>query len=166
MEKNKTKKIAFKLIPLFALMLFIAGTLNVYAWGGFGNQNNLTDVQKQTLEQARDLKQQGKFDEAQNLIKNSGIQLPERAIKNQESTKERHQNNLGIRTAIENNNYTEFKKLIADKPFTDQVNEQVFAKIVQAHNLRMGGDFEGAKTVMNEIGFKVNGWQGKGFNRN
>ncbi len=62
-----------------------------------------------------------------------------------------------IDQALTNADYTAFKKAIASKPKpTDapEITEAVFAKMVEAHKLKLAGDTIGAKKIMDELGFK------------
>lgn len=72
------------------------------------------------------------------------------------------------RTAIENNDYSAWATAVAGTPRADKVDATTFSKLVEAHSLREAGDHEGAKAIMQELGFKKpHGKHGgpRGFNR-
>lgn len=60
-----------------------------------------------------------------------------------------------VREALDNNDYNAW--VAAHKeglPMLDQVNEENFAKMVEAHELMQAGDKEGAKSIMDELGIE------------
>ena len=58
-----------------------------------------------------------------------------------------------VRNAIQNNDYEAFKEAVAkNSRMSDAVNEDNFAKLVEAHKLREQGKFEEAKEIMEELG--------------
>lgn len=62
-----------------------------------------------------------------------------------------------IDQALTNNDYAAFKAAIANKSKlanVPEINEAVFAKMVEAHKLRAAGDKEGAQKIMTDLGFK------------
>lgn len=98
------------------------------------------------MEQVRDLHEAGNHDEARDLLEESGIRFrPFMRGRN-------HEKADAVKTAIENNDYQAFAEATADAPFADNINEETFAKLVEAHNLREAGDHEGAKAIMEELG--------------
>jgi len=75
--------------------------------------------------------------------------------------KEEHQaRHEAARTALENNDYAAWVNAHVGTPMANTVDEATFAKLVEAHRLHEAGDHEGARTIMEEIGFK--GPHGKG----
>jgi uncharacterized protein (DUF305 family) len=81
--------------------------------------NNLTDSQKQVLEQAKTLREQGKFEEAKKLIENAGIKMPERAGKGMGHGKEGmgpHGDKKQIEEAIISGNFSTFQNLASTSP--------------------------------------------------
>lgn len=64
---------------------------------------------------------------------------------------------LEIKRAIASGDYEAFQNLIADAPFTVDVDEETFAKMVEAHTLMEEGEIEGAREIMNELGFPMRG---------
>lgn len=152
--KNTTK------ISVLAMALLIGGigVTSAYA-GNFGQRQGrlLSDEQQQVFDQIRELRQNGNYEDAQELAQDSGFGIGFRGRMGM-----RMENREEIRTAVENNDYGAYKELIADRPFADDIDEEVFAKIVEAHNLRMNGDYDGAREIREEIGF---GFGGRGYGR-
>lgn len=146
--------------------LVLGGVLiasNAYAFG-LGTSPSLTEEQKNVLQEARELRESGDREGAQELLKNIGVDL--KALRadrklHKEEMKKKHDE---IKTAILNNDYNLFKELTADAPIKDGVTKEIFAKMVEAHQLRESGDMEGAKEIMKEIGFNQNhhGHHGEG----
>lgn len=105
---------------------------------------NLTDEQKQVIEQVKELRESGEHEQAHALAQEAG--LPQKGP---------HMKNRGeIKEAIANADYEAFQALTADAPVKFNVDEETFAKMVEAHTLREAGDHEGAREIMEEIGVK------------
>ena len=68
---------------------------------------------------------------------------------------------LEIKSAIASGDYEAFQNLIADAPFTVDVDEETFAKMVEAHTLMEDGDIEGTHEIMDELGFPMRGPHGQ-----
>ena len=59
-----------------------------------------------------------------------------------------------VRDAVESNDYEAFVEAVEGTPMADVIDsEDDFTKLVEAHSLREAGDYEGAKTIMEELGF-------------
>ena len=67
----------------------------------------------------------------------------------------RNENREEIHEAFENNDYQTFKEITSDAPFSDQITEEIFEKIAEAHELRQSGDHEGAKGIMESLGIDL-----------
>ncbi len=59
-----------------------------------------------------------------------------------------------IHTLIESGDYEAFKTLTAGHPFGEEITQEQFTKLQEAHRLRASGDHEGARAIMDELGFK------------
>ncbi len=72
-------------------------------------------------------------------------------------------------TAVENNDYAAWVSAVEGGPRADQVDATTFSKLVEAHNLRESGDHDGARVIMQDLGFKGgpgnHGGQHEGHNR-
>lgn len=71
--------------------------------------------------------------------------------------KDKQNHKQAFNAALENNNYTAFKALLANtknKPNTPEITEAIFAKMVEAHKLKLAGDTAGAKKIMDELGLR------------
>ena len=144
MKNTRTKNFLTKSsILTMALIIAGVGATNAMAFNP-AKFDNLTDAQKQTIQQARDLKEDGKYEEARELM--SGIRDEIKA--DHFATRE------AIKEAISNNDYVAFQN-IANKPhFGNDITQEVFAKLVEAHGLREAGDMEGAREIMKDLGFE------------
>ncbi len=60
-----------------------------------------------------------------------------------------------MRIAIENADYEKFKSLLDKVSFEVPMDEEIFAKMVEAHNLMMQGDMDGAHEIMAEIDYPM-----------
>jgi len=59
--------------------------------------------------------------------------------------------------ALEAGDYEAYSELVAGSRMADKVTEEIFDKLVEAHDLRQDGDMEGAREIMNELGFDKGG---------
>lgn len=62
-----------------------------------------------------------------------------------------------IEQALTSGNYSAFKTALSSKPKpadAPEITETVFAKMVEAHKLRLAGDNTGAEKIMSDLGFK------------
>ncbi len=55
-----------------------------------------------------------------------------------------------VQAAIEADDYEAFLELIAESPWVDRVDEEIFNILVEAHALREAGDIEGARALLDE----------------
>jgi hypothetical protein len=110
----------------------------------------LTAEQKNILEQAKALHEQGKHEEARTFLKDSGLfKDMKKGVRHRIV---RFANHEAIRNAIKNNNFVAFKALIKDAPFADKIDETTFAKMVEAHKLMEAGDAEAAHAILKDLG--------------
>lgn len=68
----------------------------------------------------------------------------------------RHEERQAMRDALEAGDYDAFVKATADLPKPDDapaITEAIFEKMVEAHKLRQAGDLDGARAIMEELGF-------------
>jgi len=109
--------------------------------------SNLTTEQQETVQQARELRAEGNIEEARELIGEVRDEVRADRFAHREAVKE----------AIENNDYNAFQNLVTGARFGVDVTEGVFAKMVEAHELRQAGDIEGARSIMKELGIEKKG---------
>ncbi len=188
--KSKLTKSALIAIPVFALTIMATGTAfaatdtaaTATATGPSaahahmrGNRPVLTDAQKQSLTQIRELYRQGKTTEAEALAKQAGLPaMPmrgkglgkdhdEKFSKLTDAEKKTlSEKRLAIETAITASDYAKFATLIAGTPFEGKITESNFPKLVQAQALMKSGDHDGAHTIMKELGINGPGQHGNG----
>lgn len=152
-------------VSLAAFLLMVAGVTSVSAFGPVGKGNfrfELSDEDRQVLEDARELFEEGDEEQARALLEDAGIEIPIRGPKHFDA----------IRQAIEDNDYAAFVDATEDAPFKDQITQDVFDKIVEAHDLHESGDDEGARAIIESLGFDFHphgprgpkGLKGPGFN--
>ncbi|MFZ2151967.1 MAG: hypothetical protein WAV09_02545 [Minisyncoccia bacterium] len=167
MKQKTLKKFSLTVMPLLALVALSGPT--VFAADvsttntSFRPRVQITEAQKTVLAQIKTLHEQGKIEEAKALAKSSGIPKllkPFRGGHKDHANKwPNHENRKKIDVALENNDFATFKTLIANTPFASVVTEATFTKLVTAHALREKGDHEGARKIMDELGFKGHGLQ-------
>ncbi len=118
---------------------------------------NLTDEQTTALETAREIHETAHA-EAEQVLKDAGIdETKMREI--HDAMREAHKESFeAVKTAIENNDYAAFISAVADTPMADVIDTEAdFAKLVEAHELREAGDHDGARAIMDELGFEGRG---------
>ncbi len=76
-------------------------------------------------------------------------------------TEERHQ---AMEKALETKNYTEWKKLMENRPIINKITEANFAKFAQAHQLMKQGKIDEAKKIRAEL--NLGQGQGNGQTQN
>lgn len=165
MNQKTMKKFSLSVMPLLALVALSGGN----AFASEAQIENMTprtrvqlsETQKTVLAQIKTLHEQGKIEEAKALAKSSGIPKllkPFRGEhKNHANKWPNHENRKKIDEALTNKDFSSFKILIANTPFASTVTESIFFKLAEAHALREKGDHEGARKIMDELGFKGHG---------
>jgi Spy/CpxP family protein refolding chaperone len=169
-EKTKPRiRHAKVVLPILAIGLALTGS-TAYAAATTTNPNGLlhrfgielTDEQKDAMDEIRQLRANGQDDEAAALAESVGLPA------NGPGPRGGGEHGMGMggpgnadheamQTALENNDYAAFVTATADAPFADQVDEAFFAKMVEAHTLRQAGDNEGADAIMEELGMGPRG---------
>lgn len=112
----------------------------------------LTDEQREILEDIHELREEGEFEQARALAEEAGIPKPPHR------GGERHEE---VKAAVEAGDYEAFVAAIAEAPFADEVDEAFFAQLMEAHALREAGDTEEAKAIMQELGIKPHKHRGE-----
>ncbi len=129
-------------------------------------EKNITSENFTRFVEAHELMQSGDKEGALEIFEELGVQKlrGDRGGMNREG-------NQDIRDAIENNDYDAFVEATIDKPISEQVTPENFAKFVEAHELMQSGDMEGAKEIFEELGIKgpregKRGMYGSRFDKN
>ena len=94
---------------------------------------------------AYDLRHDGKYKEAREVLERAGIERPghERI---------RHRDNLGIRSSVDNNDWNEFQEVANGRISNKIDSEDKFNLFVEAHELRKDGRYGEAHKIMNKLG--------------
>jgi len=154
-EGNRSRLV----IPAMTLALAaVVGLGTVAGAAGFGSFN-LTDDQREVLQEARELHREGDRDGALNLIENSN--LPDELLEKLEQKRERKEGFKAVREAVENEDYNAFISAVEGHPLADIIDTvSEFEDFVEAHQLRASGDKEGAREILDELGVKLRGGHG------
>lgn len=156
-----------------------AGATSAFAYGfGTSTKVDLTDAQKAIVTQAQALREEGKIEETHTLLeandlkgfgRKAGARHMMQSMTDEdratfEAQQQAHREaREAMREAIENNDYQTFVATRAGDTNAPEVTVETFAKMVQAHTLREAGDIEGARAIMEEIGFPMRDGHGKGM---
>jgi hypothetical protein len=143
MKKN-TKK-AFIILPVMAAMVF--GTVGVAA-ASEKPEIDLSDDQIAALEEIKELHASGDHEAAHALMKEN--EIPPRKHKRARGPKD-PEKRAAVLEALEANDYDAFLSIHEDAPFYDKLTEEHFNKMVEAHELREAGDYEGAREIMKSL---------------
>lgn len=165
MNQKTMKKFSLSVMPLLALVALSSGS----AFASEAQTENmaprariqLSENQKTILAQIKTLYEQGKTEEAKALAKSSGIPKLLKPFRGSHKDHQwpNHENRKKIDEALANKDFNLFKTLIANTPFASIVTEETFLKLAEAHDLREKGDHEGARKIMEALGFKGHGKQ-------
>jgi hypothetical protein len=151
---NKTTKALLIPVAAFAVTVTGASAFNSEVLEKAG----LTDTQISAFEQAHELRKEGDRDAAREVIMDAGIDMETM----QEVRKAMHEHRKEMRTAIdeavEDNDYAAFREAVEGSPIGDIVtSEDDFERFSQAHSLRMEGEHEAAREIMEDLGFEPKG---------
>ena len=138
------------MIPLAAVMVMGMGTGSVLAVKQTHRQN-FSEEQLQILEQARELFQSGNRAAGEALLEEAGIEKPQKRSKGNHASQDDRE---AVKVALDANDYEAFIAVAQDGPFGDDVTEEIFEVLVEAHQLRQEGDREGARDVIEDAGIE------------
>jgi hypothetical protein len=136
------QKIAFLVVPM--LLFGVLGSSTSYAYG-----RNFTDEERTALEEARDLREQGEFEKAQEVLKEAGVQ---NSLGRMGVGGLFYEEREAMRQAIQDGDYDSFVAATKDMPFADEVSEKLFETIVAAHSFRQSGNFNAARKLLESEG--------------
>jgi len=154
-KTSKTLTITLSALAFLVLSAGVASAASNQGFRGFDRFGGLSEDQLAIFEEARQLRDDGDFKSARELIEKSDINFPKpRHLGMHSRMSERHEE---VEQAIEEGDYDRFIELTGDMPQKFEIDEDTFNKLVEAHSLRVEGDFEGAREIMDEIGFHPGG---------
>jgi len=97
---------------------------------------------------AYDLRHDGKYKQARQVLEDVGIEHPGRKIM-------RYKKNADMRDALRNNNWTEFQQVSEGKEIANIINtEDKFNLFAEAHALHRDGRHAEAHEIMKDLGIK------------
>lgn len=110
---------------------------------------HLTDSQKSVLEQARNLFNQGKKDEAKTLLEQNGF-TPKKIV---HGTMKKGPHKIELENAIINSNYSTFQTLASTSPLKS-INESTFNQLKTQFTARKNAQ-DNIKTILQAAGVEV-----------
>ena len=114
----------------------------------------LSQTQVSALQEAREVRSTSRV-EAKKILQDAGITKTKMKEIRKAVRTEVKAHFSAVKTAVTNNDYNAFKTAVAGTKMAEKVaSEADFAKLVQAQALFKSGDKEGAKKLMNELGFE------------
>lgn len=120
---------------------FYPGTLDLAAFADF------SDTQKAAIEDAFEIRQTAEA-EATAVLDAAGV---DREAMHEAMHEYRDVQREAFDAALEANDYEAFAELVANTPMADDLTQEVFAKLVEAHTLREAGDDDGARAIMEAL---------------
>jgi Spy/CpxP family protein refolding chaperone len=150
---------------LIAIAAFAVTATGAQAFVGsrYLAEAGLSDTQVEALKEARDLRKDGKADEARELLVEAGID--EEAMESLRDAM--HQAREAMHQALADGDYNAFKESIEGSPLADIITTEAdFAEFARAHALKEEGKYDEAKVIMTELGLPERGeGKGHGFGR-
>lgn len=115
----------------------------------------LTDTQVEAFVEARELREIGEREKAREVLVAAGVDMETMEKVREAMHEERKASHEAMEAALETEDFAAFKIAIADSPIADIITtEEDFALFKEAHTLREDGDMEGARALMDELGFE------------
>ena len=152
---TNNKKVA-ALVATF-LVLGVLGTASIAGAYGGGQRSGLSEEDREIIHELREeiheFVEAGDIDSTRDLISESD--LGDEAKGHVQEQLDRREHRQAIKEALENDDYDAFVDVTSDAPFADQVDEDFFEALQEAHELREAGDYEGARGVLEEAGIDL-----------
>jgi hypothetical protein len=115
----------------------------------------ITEANFSQLVEAHNLRQSGDFEGAKTLMESIGLENM-RGERGQGGRNFDPEMKEKMDAVMESGDYNAWKELETEKnpnsQALDVVTEANFSQLVEAHNLKQSGDFDGAKTIFDELG--------------
>jgi hypothetical protein len=140
-------------IPALVVGLVIVGggTAQAFFRGPAGLDmaafSSFTSDQQAAIQEAQTIRQDAE-EEAQAVLDAAGISQDELRDALQAYGEKQHE---ALTAALEDNDYDAYKALIANSPDADALTTDIFAQLVEIHQLEEGGDREGAMELRKEL---------------
>ena len=119
--------------------------------------NSITEEQFNKMVEAYNLRKDGKFLEAREIMEELGFDNMHKRHGKRGGNMMNAEHRQEMEEIMENEDFEAFKALTPqNKEMAERHNnitEEQFNKMVEAHNLREDGDFTGAREIMEELGF-------------
>lgn len=156
---NRRKKIALATLPALALLVLGSSVASAHM-----RPFALTEEERTAIEEARELRKEGDLEGARDALLEAGLDPHRRFAKMRHGMMHMHsgggEKHAALIEAIENNDYAAFTRAIAGTPFGEALREDEFAILVKAHELRVAGDFEGAREILQDLPHPKRGERG------
>jgi len=114
---------------------------------------NLTDTEISALEEAHEVRQESR-EEAKEILEDAGIDQTRHQEIREAMHEARDEHRAAMHEVIEAGDYDAFLEVADEKMLENIDSEADFDQLVEAQALREAGDHEGAKEIMEELGFE------------
>jgi len=147
----KNKRLIVPALALLGVTAFTGST--AYAMNQNRRNPILTETQQSILEEVRELRREGNYDEANELIDENGLYV-------QKGNNMKLYKQKRFEEFIDSEDYDSFIGLTKETRMGEAIDtEDKFETLIEAHKLRESGDHEGARALMENAGlsrdFKV-----------
>jgi DNA-binding transcriptional MerR regulator len=117
---------------------------------------DLTDDQISALETAHKLRDEGSDrSEVKEVLEDAGLDREKMQEIREAVRGEREAKRAAVHAALESGDYEAFLAVAGDGPRAALIDtEEKFERLAEAHELREAGDREGAREIMDELGFE------------
>lgn len=148
--KNKTKAL---LIPIAAFAVTVTGAS---AFNSSVLENAGLDTQQiAAFEQAHELRKDGDKEGARDILVDAGIDMDTMHSVRDAMKEHREEMHEAVKEALEEGDYDAFLNAVENSPLADKIDSlEEFELFMEAHELREAGDRDGAREIMEELGFE------------
>lgn len=125
-------------------------------------QEDITPEQQQVIDRARELRQDGEYEQARKIMEDIGFGAAGMMRKGQHGTAADSEHRASVQEAVENGNYDAFLKAIEGTGREGTADKETFNTMTRAHNLHEQGNYKKARELMRESEWsrgRANGWQ-------
>ena len=138
-------------VPALILGLAMIGGTSAYAFGPGGIDvaafSGFTSGEQAAIQKAHEIRQTAD-EEAKAVLEAAGVTEEEMRTAMDSFREAQHEK---LDAALESNDYDAFKALVAGSPMEENLTEDIFAKLVEIHELEESGDREGAMELRKEL---------------
>ncbi len=151
-----------QLIPALAIGIAAIGGTTAYAFNSGALDSaafaSFSEAEQAAIEEAHEIRETAR-EEANAVLEAAGVTKEELHVAMHAYRQEQR---AALEAALEANDYAAFTTLVAEAPNADQYTEEVFATMVEIHELTEAGDYAAARELRQELADQGIGMMGFG----